>query len=143
MPLTDRLEYNVYQNAYYHANAEKCKAFGGRWKKANRARVNGVRHISDLKYKERILTYYGGGTLACVRCGFNDSDCLCIDHINGGGTQHIKEIGGGTFLYHWLEKNGLPAGYQTLCMNCNWKKRVLNNECKRSEKNATFASASV
>lgn len=141
MPLKDRLEYNAYQSKYYHANRERCGAFSSEWTKMNREKVNKARHKSDLKYKEMILAHYGGGVLACVRCGYSDIDCLCIDHINGGGTQHIKEIGGGTFLYHWLENNGFPKEYQTLCMNCNWKKRVINNECKRGGGNGIIASA--
>ncbi len=141
MLVKNRLQYNAYQNAYYHANTEKCAAHGARWSRLNRVKVNAARYISEAKCKERVLTYYGDGVLACLRCGFSDMDCLSIDHINGRGRKHIEEIGGGTFLYHWLENNGLPKGYQTLCMNCNWKKRVTNNECKRGVGNAITSTS--
>jgi hypothetical protein len=36
-------------------------------------------------------------------------------------------------FYTWLKKNGFPEGLQVLCMNCNWVKRVENNELKRQK----------
>ena len=46
---------------------------------------------------------------------------LQIDHIDGGGTKHRREIGVG-MLYKWLRRNNYPAGFQTLCANCNFAK---------------------
>lgn len=96
----------------------------------------------ELKYKENqqikrlVLTHYGNGKLACVKCGFIDIRALSIDHINGGGGKHTRNLS--TSLYRWLIKNGYPIGYQTLCMNCQWIKRVENNEIKRTDlKNST------
>ncbi|KKN17539.1 hypothetical protein LCGC14_0964640 [marine sediment metagenome] len=78
--------------------------------------------------KREILTHYGGGKLACVRCGFSDIRALSIDHIDGGGSyQRRKSRSTGTF-YNWLKKNHLPKGYQTLCMNDQFIKRFENNE---------------
>lgn len=62
---------------------------------------------------------YGGP--ACKCCGEKRMEFLSIDHINGGGRQHCKEIGT-TSLYHWLSKNGYPPGFQVLCLNCNFAK---------------------
>lgn len=76
--------------------------------------------------REGVLTYYGGGNLACVRCGFSDIRALSIDHIAGGGSQHRK-IRTQT-IYYLLQSEGLPDGYQTLCMNCQFIKREENNE---------------
>jgi len=80
----------------------------------------------NRELKKRILTYYGKNKLACVRCGFNDIRALSIDHINGRGTKHRKDLFGG--FYHWLEKNNYPDGYQTLCMNCQFIKRFEKGE---------------
>ena len=75
------------------------------------------------KIRVDILTHYGNGKLACVKCGENNIFCLSLDHINGGGTKHRREIGGAVKLYPLLRRQGYPDGYQTLCMNCQWKKR--------------------
>ena len=73
------------------------------------------------RLKEEVLTYYGGGKLACVRCGFEDVRALTIDHINNDGSGKRKRIG--YHFYHWLKAEGYPEGYQTLCMNCQFIKR--------------------
>ena len=80
--------------------------------------------------KKRVLSYYGGGKLACIKCGFSDIRALSIDHINGNGCKHRKKLltSGKTF-YRWLEKQDYPKGYQTLCMNCQFIKREENREC--------------
>lgn len=80
--------------------------------------------------KTRTLTHYGGGKCACVKCGFRDVRALSIDHINGGGTEDRKSDPKlvGQSVYYYLHKYGYPSGYQTLCMNCQFIKRVENNE---------------
>lgn len=80
-----------------------------------RKTVDALRYAS---YRDEAFRAYGGPK--CVRCGETDPDVLQLDHINGGGTQHRKEIG--EPLPHWLRKQGFPPGYQVLCANCNTKK---------------------
>lgn len=68
-------------------------------------------------------------------CKFNCSDirCLTIDHINGGGTKEREKnkIPSGQAFYTWLKKNGYPDGYQVLCMNCQFIKRITSGELLR------------
>jgi hypothetical protein len=98
--------------------------------------------LSVLKRKEYLQNYQRvylrrirkstiealGGS--CIRCGFSDVRALQIDHINGGGS---KERKGKTFSGQF-HKNVLKSflnnenKYQLLCANCNWIKRVENNE---------------
>lgn len=54
-------------------------------------------------------------------CGQTDCDVLCIDHVNGGGLQDRKRLGGSGPMYRDVLVN--PDKYQTLCHNCNWLKR--------------------
>ena len=72
--------------------------------------------------KLEVLTHYGGGKLACVKCGFNDIRALSIDHINNDGGEHRKVVKSGR-IYKWLRDNHYPEGYQTLCMNCQFIKK--------------------
>ncbi len=75
-----------------------------------------------VKQKFNIIQHYGG---KCVECGTTDSVVLSVDHIDGGGTQHRKQLKkSGTTLYRWLVKNNYPEGFQVLCFNCNFKKYV-------------------
>lgn len=68
--------------------------------------------------RDEVFAAYGGPV--CVGCGCVDVEVLQMDHIDGGGTKHIKEIGQGSF-YLWLKKNNFPAGFRVLCANCNFR----------------------
>jgi hypothetical protein len=65
-----------------------------------------------------IFSRYGK---TCKCCGEKNIEFLTLDHINGGGNKHRKELKstGGVGFYHKLIKLGLPEGFQTLCFNCN------------------------
>lgn len=69
------------------------------------------------KYKNLVFDRYGR---SCACCGLTIPEFLTIDHIDGGGTRHRRLIGWGVNFYYWLVKQGLPDGYRTFCMNCNW-----------------------
>lgn len=66
--------------------------------------------------KQEVFTAYGG---QCACCSVAEQSFLSIDHINGyDGTGPRKSQP----LYRWLKKNGYPAEFQLLCMNCNTAK---------------------
>lgn len=116
---------------------EMCRRYHLNWrtKHPNRyeaQKVNLQEYNRKIKYD--VLTYYGGGKCACVKCGESRLACLSIDHIDGGGRAHNRAINrwGGTF-YRWLQTEGYPIGYQTLCMNCQWVKKYERNENNRGE----------
>lgn len=67
------------------------------------------------------ILYYSNGTMTCALCPFSDIRALTIDHPNGGGNKHRKELGGhGHAIYFWLYKNNFPPGFRVLCMNCQF-----------------------
>jgi len=77
-------------------------------------------------YRRAALDAYGGPT--CVGCGCVDEEILEIDHIDGGGNEHRREIGRGNLgngsgsnFYRWLKKHDYPAGLRILCPTCNKK----------------------
>ena len=127
-----------YLQEYYQAHKEKLKRRAYAWRKTEKGKLyckgyyknhreqcnlNG--RNSHNKLKQRVLTHYGNGEIACVKCRESRMACLSIDHIDGGGLKHRIGLGvkGGVSFYHWLEKNSYPIGYQTLCMNCQFVKR--------------------
>ena len=86
--------------------------------------------------RNRVIIFLGGrcanpnckwvnddGTFGCVL-----KDCLQIDHVNGGGRKE-KEKGANLLRKVLKDSMGL---YQLLCANCNWIKRVKNNEVRVS-----------
>lgn len=79
------------------------------------------------KIKARAIMKYGG---VCKRCGFGDIRALQIDHVSGDGNEERKRFKNSTTIYRHLIKNEKSKKYQVLCANCNWIKRVENNEMR-------------
>lgn len=73
------------------------------------------------KLRNEVLEEYGGAVCSC--CGEKILEFLQIDHIEGGGKEHLKSIGT-SGLYRWLKANKFPAGFQVLCANCNFAKGI-------------------
>jgi len=89
---------------YARVHREEQKANGKAWYK---------------KIKHQAIETYAGKHPACNCCGENFYPFLTLDHVNGDGAQHRKEIGGTTKIYTWLRDNNYPPGFQVLCHNCN------------------------
>jgi hypothetical protein len=61
--------------------------------------------------RAKLIEAYGS---KCVRCGFDDSRALQIDHVNGGGSKEQRMLG----AYHMAKKQLAEVGsgeYQLLC----------------------------
>lgn len=80
--------------------------------------------------RRELLEYYSNGFLRCACCYDEKYNELQLDHINGDGKQHRKELGGNSFnvLYSWVVKNNYPPIFQLLCSYCN-RAKFDNLEC--------------
>ncbi len=114
---------------YYQEHKEQIIAYKKRYWQLNKERLS-------VKNKERVtrnratlkgevLTHYGNGKCACVKCGFRNIKALSIDHLEGKGNKHRMRISN---FYSWLKRGGYPKGYQTLCMNCQFIKKIDEGE---------------
>jgi len=133
-----------YDRLYHILNREKRNQCAKEWRMAHPQRYREIQRKSYYKHrektlkrrvnwyqslKEEVLTYYGGGRLACVKCGFNNKYALTLDHINGNGARERLMLGKrGDTIYRYVKRNNWPAGYQTLCMNCQFIKRYEEKE---------------
>jgi hypothetical protein len=108
---------------YYQSNKEKFSRLAREYyqKHGDVVRANAVRTGKVLRVKQRtaVLAHYSNGTMACVQCGFSDIRALCLDHINGGGTEQRRKFKAGGNVWFWLARHNFPPGYQILCANCN------------------------
>jgi len=89
--------------------------------KASASRKNQATRKNRWARKMVILRHYGGEHPECACCGEGGVVFLALDHIDGGGNTHRKEIkskGGHTF-YLWIVNNNFPKGFRVLCHNCN------------------------
>jgi hypothetical protein len=148
----ERLEHNraycrqYYQDrreerlAYYHAHSEERSVKAHDRYMLHRDELLEYRKAHREEFAEKsknryhnlhleVIKHYGD---KCMCCGETIKEFLCIDHINGGGCKHRKEIGGGSYFYVWLKKNNYPDGFQVLCHNCNQAKSAYG-ECPHKD----------
>lgn len=84
------------------------------------------RHNYKKKLATDVFSAYGS---RCSCCGLDDQRLLTVDHINGGGKQHLKALKANPAkFYCWLRTNKYPEGFRILCRNCN-SGRSVNGGC--------------
>ena len=66
----------------------------------------------------KVLYWYSNGSMKCECCGEGDIRLLTIDHINGGGKQHVVKDKIKN-LHEYLYYANYPEGYRILCWDCN------------------------
>jgi len=78
-------------------------------------------HNHRRELRQKIIGHYSNGLNKCACCGESHFEFLQLDHINGNGEVHRKEIKrtAGQAFYTWLIRNNYPEGYRVLCSNCN------------------------
>ena len=72
-----------------------------------------------LRRRRQALEAYGS---ECACCGITEEAFLVLSYVDGWESVRKKAIGpngGSATLYHWLEKQNYPEGFQVLCSNCN------------------------
>lgn len=85
--------------------------------------------------KDECFKAYGG--YRCVCCGEQEPKFLSIDHVANDGAEHRKTMFTNHYygsIYAWLRRNDYPAGFQVLCMNCNFGKRMNGGICPHQQK---------
>lgn len=86
------------------------------------------------KVREEIFDHYGW---VCRCCGETMREFLSLDHINNDGYLDKNPNGdkkSGKELYLLVKKENFSDRFQTLCMNCNWGKKVNNGVCPHKKK---------
>ena len=137
-----RVKYNVNKDIinekrrkYHHKHREHALAMLRKYRDEHKDEYNSRRNERKRKIRLECLKRYSSEEIKCVLCGENHVEFLAIDHINGGGNKHRKEIGGGSdSSYAWLKKNNFPPGFRVLCNNCNFKEHLKQNEINRNLK---------
>ncbi len=136
----------------FHARCREClKAIQREWNKANPGSLRvtwskrnpkkaaAIAKAYRARIRERVLEAYGG---VCQCCAESENMFLAIDHIHGGGTKHVREIGRRSF-YGWLVKNNFPEGFQVLCHNCNMAKGIYGQCPHETERNIVAEACAI
>jgi hypothetical protein len=136
----------VYRKQWYRANAEDQRAKSRSYYAANREAVSAkwgpyyrAKYADDPDFRakqiagsrravvavrQRVFTHYGGDPPRCACCGEQQDAFLTLDHTNGDGGTHRKQVGskGSNGVLYWLIRNNFPEGYSVLCWNCHMAK---------------------
>ena len=82
------------------------------WSRNHREIANRLQKEVLLRLRKIVIEHYGG---ICKCCKEKDIKFLVIDHVNGGGNKHRKEIrkGGGGNFYRWLKNS-----FKYFCLCC-------------------------
>ena len=86
-----------------------------------------------IELREAIIAGYGG---SCSCCGESRYAFLDIDHVNGGGGQHRREVGSGRKYLMGIRNQNYPDSLRVLCSNCNQGRRragVCPHETERAQ----------
>ena len=108
---------------YQEANRDKINAGSRRWRAQNPDRAREKDRKARASNRAKVFDHYGW---ACACCGTTED--LCIDHLNGDGGAHRRELFGsqrgasGHGMYRWLIRSNFPSDFQTLCRPCNRSK---------------------
>ena len=113
-----------------YSDIQKRKECTKRYRETHRDEIRAVERKYYRDHEEKFLGYrrsrrtlvlqhYGG---KCTCCGEGHYEFLAMDHINGGGNKHRKQVGSSVTFYRWLIKQNFPVEYQVLCHNCNMAK---------------------
>lgn len=135
------------QADFYERNPGYRERYAVSWRENNREKFKAYNKKSMLKLKREIMDAYGG---ACSCCGETELAFLTIDHIDGNGAEHRREMAAernspwgqaGHATYRWLRKNNFPEGFQVLCANCNCGKHWNGGVCPHQQMADEFFSA--
>jgi len=110
-----------YPNSIYRLLCWNCNMSRGYYKYCPHKEQKVVVNTYKQRLKMEVINAYGG---KCCLCGENHWEFLTIDHINGGGNKHRKQVGSGAVFYTLLKQLGWPKDeYRLLCANCNCSKK--------------------
>lgn len=100
------------------SKCKKCTLFESKIWRQNNPEI--VRRSERKKWKnirKKAIEFYGN---KCECCGESRYEFLALDHINGGGNRHKKQLKEeGISIWYWLQRNNYPSGFRVLCHNCN------------------------
>lgn len=102
------------------------------WRERNRAEFLAAKRESTNRRRrevfEEALQRYGR---CCYCCGEREPLCLGLDHIEGKGNEHRREIKMRAAL--WAKRNGWPPLFRVACHSCNLAAHLNGGTCPHKQ----------
>jgi len=137
-----RQENPTYNSTYMKQRSEGLigpftPADGPDWQARNREEYLKRKRKSTNQRRREVfleaLKVYGGDPPRCYCCGETIVMLLGLDHIEGGGTKHRREVT--TRMYEWAKRNNWPKIFRVACHSCNLGAHLNGGTCPHQEKN--------
>jgi DNA repair exonuclease SbcCD ATPase subunit len=80
---------------------------------------NKRRSIKAQLLKVEMITAYGG---CCSCCGETEIKFLTLEHLEGGGNEHRRQLYKSNRTWQDLKNRNWPKGHTVLCWNCQMGK---------------------
>lgn len=124
------IEHKEDRKIYRQEHKKEAKTYRKKWHEEHSEEEKARSKKYREEYRKKIFLLLGNKCANHQKnygCDCADIRVLQIDHINGGGKKELKLFVGHLKKYY---ENILqhPENYQILCANCNWIKKVENNE---------------
>jgi hypothetical protein len=121
-----------YQSNYYQTHKEKKLKQASDSQKKNLKKIEARNRDKHHERKMRAFELLGNQCANPYNINHGDfsnyPDCLQIDHINGGGSQHHRQRQTEGIISDVIKDPNRKLKYQLLCANCNWIKRFIEKE---------------
>ncbi len=130
--------YAEWGREYRKENATRLRERCREYDKAHRDERRAKGRARDAAQRLRLLAHYSNDAFSCRKCGETTLAFLTLDNINNDGASHRKEVGNGSQLYRWIERNQFPDGLQVLCYNCNFLKYLASKPESKNRKRAEY-----
>lgn len=112
-----------------YKNPEQARQYHREWSKRNKQKIRDKTNQEREHDKEYVFLALGN---KCFKCSLTDRRVLQVDHIDRNLRKTTKFKRGGKGLYAAIRRGEFPlGGFQLLCANCNWIKRVENKEIQQ------------
>ncbi len=103
--------------SHYRKNSDKIRSNASSYYKENRESILARLKDRGRAAKAEVISAYGG---KCECCGETHHEFLTIDHTDGSGAEHRRQVGKGRSIYADLKRQGFPKDcYRLMCLNCN------------------------
>ncbi len=86
-------------------------------------------------FLEALQHYSGKEEPECYCCGEKTLQLLCLDHVDGGGNEHRREIGK-IRVYVWAKREGWPPLFRVACHSCNTGAHLNGGVCPHQSASA-------
>jgi hypothetical protein len=123
-----------YMSNYRKLHLDSLKVYNAKYHNDHRDALLAKSKLHGQNQRRLVLEHYGEGIIECACCGESNIKFLTLDHVNNDGYLHRKQLKlTGHKILRWIIKNEFPKGFQVLCMNCNFGKRMNNGICPHKE----------